>query len=155
MKKISIDSVKQLTTTFFEKHWNITDAPTPDWNEPWNFIGGLPGGDTQGVYLLMNDDHEVIYIGVGASIVGRAYTGHGIGSRVNNYIRMADGQRSVPLDRRKYEPKGEWAERDLSNIVTLGFSQDYAYMAYALEAYLLREFETPYNKVRSTRAARA
>lgn len=151
MKKVSFESVKNSASTFFEKHWNIASPARPEWNDVWAFIGGLPGGDTQGVYLLMNESDEVLYIGVGASKVGGRYSGHGIGSRASAYHCMAEGQRSVSLEQRKYVPKGDWTERGLAKIVTIGFTSEYAYMAYALEAFLIRETETPHNKVRSAR----
>jgi hypothetical protein len=58
-----------------------------------------------------------------------------------------------PVENREYVPSGVWATRGLAKIMILGFSQDYAYLAYGLEAFLLREIETPYNKVRSARAS--
>ncbi|MGO5000539.1 hypothetical protein [Oceanisphaera sp. W20_SRM_FM3] len=151
MTSVMLDTVKEFTDSFFEKHWSSHLPTRPEWNDVWAFIGGLPGGDTQGVYLLMSENEEVLYIGVGASKVGGRYSGHGIGSRVSEYHRMAEGQRSVSLEQRKYIPKGDWAERGLAKIVTIGFTSEYAYMAYALEAFLIRETETPHNKVRSAR----
>lgn len=125
----------------------------PTWNEPWDLVGTLHGHHMQGIYLLLGEDDEVLCIGVGASLGGGNYVGHGLGSRTSRYVKMADGQRSEPVENREYVPSGVWATRGLAKIMTLGFSQDYAYLAYELEAFLLREIETPYNKVRSARAS--
>lgn len=57
---------------------------------------------------------------------GGRYTGYGLGTRTNQYSRMAEGQRGVPVENRQYTPKKKWAGRGVSRVVTLGFHQDYA-----------------------------
>jgi hypothetical protein len=151
--KVTFDAIKAASDEFFRRHWSTSETEVPSWNSPWDFVGTLPGHNKQGIYLLLGEHDEVLYIGVGASLGGGKYTGHGLGSRMNQYFTMAEGQRGVPLKNRQYAPKKKWADRGVSQVVTLGFHQDYAYLAYGLEAFLLREIETPYNKVRSARAS--
>jgi len=153
MDKVTVDNVKKLAVSFFNRHWAISDVSAPTWNEAWGFIGTLPGHDKQGVYLLIGEDDEVLYIGVGASIGGGRYTGHGIGSRTNKYIRVGEGQRGKSNQDRQYRPVDKWADRGLSKIITLGFTEDFAYLSYGLEAYLLRECKTRFNIIRSARAS--
>lgn len=75
---------------FFKRHWPHSSwgAP-PTWGQIWRFRGAMDGGDKQGVYALLSDRDEVLYIGVGASLGGGTYQGHGIGSRTASYCRMA------------------------------------------------------------------
>lgn len=151
MLEVTFESVKVATNEFFRLHWPTSEPQVPTWNSPWNLVGTLPGHNMQGIYLLMGKNDVVLYIGVGASLGGSSYLGHGLGSRTNKYIYVIEGQNGVPISERKYSPKEIWAMRGLSKIVTLGFKPDYAYLSYGLESYLLREFAPPYNKVRSAR----
>ncbi|MAL99667.1 MAG: hypothetical protein CL583_14585 [Alteromonadaceae bacterium] len=155
MTEVTFNSVKAFTDEFFRRHWPVSEAEMPVWNMPWSLVGTLPGHNMQGIYVLLGAHDEVLYIGVGASLGGGGYVGHGLGSRTSKYVRTAEGQRGVSVADRKYVPKGKWADLRLSKIVTLGFNQDYAYLAYGLEAFLLREIETPNNKIRSARASNA
>jgi len=150
---ITLDDIKVVSDEFFRRHWPSSGEEVPKWNSPWDLIGTLPGHNKQGVYLLLGEHGEVLYIGVGASLGGGKYTGYGLGSRTGQYFRMAEGQRGIPVKDRQYVPNNKWAERGVSKVVTLGFPQDYAYLAYGLEAFLLRVIAPPYNKVRSARAS--
>lgn len=153
MVEVTVEIVKAAADEFFSRHWPVSELRKPEWNQPWNMVGTLPGHHMQGIYLLLGKSDEVLYIGVGASLGGGKYVGHGLGSRTSRYVRMGKEQRKVPVEKRVYVPSVIWAERGLSKIITLGLSQDYAYLAYGLEAFLLREIETPYNKVRSARVS--
>lgn len=145
MKTVNFDVVRRSAADFFDKHWNVASPERPQWNAIWEFIGGLPGGNSQGVYLLLNKNDEVLYVGSAVAKVGGIYKNHGLGVRTQKYHCLSEGQRSVANDARKYEPKNEWAERGLAKIVTISFTPEYAYMACALEAYLIREAQTPHN----------
>lgn len=153
MEEVAFDEIKSATDEFLRRHWTSTGVEVPSWNVPWDLVGTLPGHDQQGIYLLMGEEDEVLYIGVGASLGGGKYVGYGLGARTSQYFRVAEGQRGVPVKDRRYVPKKQWADRGVSKVVTLGFNQDYAYLAYGLEAFLLRETKTPYNKVRSARSS--
>ena len=147
---ISLDSVRESTNEFFKKHWKLDLGEPPSWNEIWSLTGSMPGHDSQGIYALLSSQLSVLYVGVGASLGGGIYTGHGLGARIKRYVCVA--KKDVETT---YQPKGEWVERGLEKIVTLSFEQEYAYLAYALEAYLLREFSPPFNKIRSARVKNA
>lgn len=153
MPKVTFDNIQYFTDEFFRRHWSDTEAGIPVWNKPWDLKGTLHGHHTQGIYLLLGQYDEVLYIGVAASLGYGKYLGHGMGSRTKKYICMAEGQRSVSSEERKYIPQGKWIDLGLSKIITLSFNQDYAYLAYGLEAFLLRELKTPQNKIRSARAS--
>ena len=143
---ITLESLQKSANEFFVKHWKIDLGDPPVWNDTWGLIGSMPGHDSQGIYALLSSHNSVLYVGVGASLGGGIYTGHGLGARIKNYVRVGGKDAETT-----YLPKGEWAERGLAKIVTLSFEQEYAYLAYALEAYLLREFSPPFNKIRSAR----
>jgi hypothetical protein len=138
--------VIMLTNEFFKLHWNnnIIGSQPPPWSAPWKFEGTQRNGDRQGCYVLLKGD-EVLYIGIGASIGDAPYEGCGIGKRTNIYWQLAEGQRSVPCEERRYLPAKIWAERGLDGIAALGFEMGYGYLAYALEAYLISRCLTQYN----------
>jgi len=107
--------------------------------------GTLPGHNSQGLYALLDDSGNVLYVGVGASLGYGRYKGHGIGSRVSNYRRVAPGQRGVGTKQRRYVPTGKWEKRGMRAVATLEFPADYAYLAYGLEAFLISASCPPYN----------
>lgn len=149
---INFPEIVSETKAFFKRHWPSADwGNEPAWREPWQFRGTMFGGEKQGVYALMNADDAALYIGVGASLVAGLYEGHGLNSRTARYCKLAPGQRSVAVHERAYEPTQEWAERGVCAIRTIGFEPEQAYLAYALEAYLLSRLAPPFNKVRSAR----
>lgn len=136
---------------FFELHWNAEHGGAcPSWNLPWFFLGTLHGNSSQGVYALLDKNCTVLYIGVGASYGRALYAGHGLGSRISAYRRVSPGQAGVPIKERKYEPTALWAQRGLTSIATLELPAKCAYLAYALEAWLLHHCPTPHNRIRPT-----
>ena len=152
MTGIQLQQVREETKCFLALHWptELWTSP-PEWNVPWYLQGTMPGGDKQGVYALLGDAENVIYIGVGASFGGGNYEGHGIGARTSRYFEMARDQRGVPVKERRYAPSRAWESRGLQSIATLGFEPNQAYLAYGLEAYLLSKLVPQFNKVRSAR----
>lgn len=150
MTQVTLSQIKDHTKQFFDLHWPEAWQLQPDWNDPWYFQGTLSGHDKQGVYALLTEDESVLYIGVGASFVGGLYEGHGIGARVNNYWRQGKEQEST-VQQRIYEPVDIWKDRGLHSIASLGMEPEQAYLAYALEAFLLSRFAPPYNRIRSAR----
>lgn len=138
--------LKATTQTFFSLHWDESVlGRCPSWNEPWHFRGTLTGNKSQGVYALLDEKQQVLYVGVGASLGQGRYKGHGLGSRISAYRRVAPNQSGVPVKERLYMPVTKWSERKVSSIATLEFSDKYAYLAYALEALLIRELLPPEN----------
>ena len=132
----TVGNLAALTREFFTKHWNadaIGCAP-PEWSGEYRFIGSLPNHDKQGVYAFVRGD-QVTYIGVGASKGGGPYRGHGLGSRFKAYTRVIDDAHT-PVDPRLV---------DAGAMVTIGFDVDHAYLANALELYLIGRLETEHN----------
>lgn len=147
IESVNFCDVQAKAAEFFHRHWPTVLGSFPAWNDEWNLHGSMPGHDSQGIYVLMSKTGAVLYIGVGASLGDGIYIGCGLGARIKRYIRVSKRENNET----SYSPKSEWAERGLSKIVTLSFEKEYAYLAYALEAYLLRELKTPFNSVRSAR----
>lgn len=150
---IKFSDIQASTTEFFRLHWPQTEqwGQEPQWNNPWRLRGSLPNGDKQGVYVLLDFNDDVIYIGVGASFGSGIYEGAGLGSRINHYIRLAEGQNGVRVEDRQYQAIEKWEELGLKSLRTLGFPIESAYLAYALEAHLLSRHAPPHNKVRASR----
>jgi hypothetical protein len=139
---ISFSDVEQTTERFFQNHWPTHFGQHPSWNEAWGFEGSMQGHDQQGIYVLLGDARNVLYIGVGASLGTGRYAGHGLGSRTNRYMR------TLSRKQKQYTPTSPWKERGLSEIITLGFAQEHAYLAYGLEAFLLGQLAPPHNNQR-------
>lgn len=139
---ITLTNVEDATERFFQDHWPTRFGPYPPWNEAWAFEGPMQGHDQQGIYILLGEMRNVLYIGVGASLGTGRYAGHGIGSRTSRYMR------ALSRKRKEYAPRSPWKERGLTEIVTLGFSQEHAYVAYGLEAFLLGRLAPPHNNQR-------
>lgn len=137
MKNTKLKNLKKLTKEFFSMHWNseVIGSEYPGWSDIYEFEGSLPNYDKQGVYAFVKND-EITYIGVGASSNGSGrYAGHGLGKRFQSYSKVEEG-RHVPTDPRLV---------DAGAIITLGFNPNQAYLAYALEMFLISRMETAHN----------
>lgn len=136
MNEPTIENMKKLTRDFFELHWNekTIQNVAPEWSERYSFIGSLPNYDKQGVYAFASET-EVLYIGVGTSTGGGRYAGHGLGKRFQSYSKVINDTHT-PTDHRLVEAGG---------IFTIGFYPEYAYLANALELYLIGRLNTKYN----------
>lgn len=149
---IYLTNITDASNRFFNLHWPANWGASPQWSLPWDLVGEMTNVNRQGVYVLLNNNHEVIYIGVGASFGRGRYEGFGLGARISKkYIRKAPNQQGVPVLQRRYIPSREWENRHLSTIATIGFEGNQAYLAYSLEAFLLAEFLPPFNIVRAAR----
>jgi hypothetical protein len=130
-------ALESFTTEFFFKHWNETRiGKPPTWSERYEFVGGsLPNYEKQGVYAFVTAENEVTYIGVGTSRGGGLYKGHGLGSRFMSYTRVINDIHT-PVDDRLKEAGG---------MITIGFDPEDAYIANALELFLITKLEPKYN----------
>jgi hypothetical protein len=156
MADLILNDLAMETDKFLQLHWpKGLWLNAPNWSEPWFMKGEMPSGAKQGVYALLNNNREVIYIGVGASFGSGIYEGCGLGSRTTTYTRVASNQRGVPIKERRYIPSKEWQNRGLVAISTFGLEKEHAYLSYGLEAYLLSMFSPKYNKIRATRRKNA
>ena len=140
----SIEGLKKATWEFFRAHWNLDriNKWPPCWSDRYYLVGPLPNNHLQGNYAFISKE-EVVYIGVGAGRNPGRYEGAGLGSRLNKYMRVKKGGRSVPEVSRPYEFIEQWA--DVDSLVTIGFDREEAYLAYALEVFLISSLDPKYN----------
>lgn len=130
------ENLKLLTSEFFGKHWNnlVLRTEPPSWSEQYRFNGSLPNHDKQGVYAFVKGN-VITYIGVATSKGGGRYRGHGLGKRFQAYSKVVDDAHT-PTDARLI---------DAGAMMTIGFSQDHAYLANALELFLIGRLDTEHN----------
>lgn len=95
----------------------------------------------QGVYAFVKE-HTVTYIGVGTSFGSGRYASHGLGRRFKAYTRVIDGAHT-PTDPRLI---------DAGCMMTIGFPSEHAYLANALELFLISRMNTEHNVNRPGRA---
>ena len=153
-KPITISKVEEATKVFLELHWDrerLSIVELPDMWAPYNFVGTVKYGDQQGCYALMKN-HEVIYIGLGASRGGGIYEGAGIGARLNNHILSWDKTKPASIIERIYRPQERWT--GITRIYTFGFPPGYGYLACSLEAYLISRLEPVDNITKTSNAKR-
>ena len=148
--KITMDEVEKYTRLFLKYHWAAEELQREDLPKCWEayrFIGGIPYGDRQGCYALIEEE-EVLYIGLGASRGWGIYKECGIGARLSGHVLRWD--RSIPSDlaNRVYKPIGNW--RHITQICTFGFPSGYGYLACALEAYLVSNLEPKANVTKTS-----
>ena len=140
-----IERLQQLTREFFARHWAMGEIPgnPPDWSAPWHFRGPLPSADRQGVYALLRGD-EVVYIGSGAGREAGADLEHGL----RHIVRAKRGKRGSLANERPCELAERWAAQGIDALLTLGLPEKYAYLALALEAFLLGDLRPEFNRRR-------
>lgn len=133
------------TLYFMAQHWIFENVPvTPEWSPPWKFVNSIPNHNRQGCYALFAGI-ELIYLGVGAGARLYDYAGHGLGGRISNYIVCTKRAARGSGIGGEYKPNKKWGARGLDAIQTIGFSSDLAYLAYALEAFLISKLTPRYN----------
>lgn len=133
----SLERLYELTENFFRLHWNENEIGVlaPKWSEKYIFQGGnLPNYDKQGVYAFLKGD-EVTYVGVAASKGNDNYRGQGLGKRFQSYSHVVNDIHT-PKDPRLVDAGG---------IMTIGFEPEQAYLANALELYLIGRIDTQHN----------
>lgn len=134
----TIENLLVSTQHFFSRHWNrqsIGHEP-PQWSSPFPIKEDcpIPNHDKQGVYAFVKGN-VVTYIGVGTSKGYGLYRGHGIGKRFQAYAKYVDGQYQAVDERLKEAGKA----------MTIGFDINEAYLANALELYLIAKLNPKYN----------
>lgn len=107
----------------------------PKWSDPTPVKEPFPpNGNKQGVYAFVKGN-VVTYIGVGTSKGHGLYRGHGIGKRFQAYAKYVDGQYKAVDARLK----------EAGRAMTIGFNTEEAYLANALELYLIAKLNPKYN----------
>lgn len=119
-----------ITEDFLNRHWKKSNHK-PVWSDEWIFDGKLPNHDKQGCYALFSKG-EVVYIGIGIGRGTESYENNGIGYRTKRYWQL-NKENSVS---RRYSPRAEWSNVD--SIRTIGFEPQDAYLAAALEIFLIQ-----------------
>lgn len=111
----------------------------PGWKtwEPFLY-GSVPSHDLGGCYALFSEN-ELLYIGLGASKGGGLYPDHGISRRLMAHVIASDRQRGQQWSKLRES----WGS--VTSIRTIGFPNDFSYMAAALETFLIRELNPPRN----------
>lgn len=138
----TVENLKVLTTEFFSLHWNEAKISEllPEWSDRWTFTGNLPNYNKQGVYSFVSSDDMVTYVGVASARGGGPYKGHGLGARIGNaYVRVVSEGLFRPIDARL---------EDAGGLVTIGFEPEQAYLANALELFLIGRLDTQHNNNR-------
>lgn len=141
-QKSRLKNLIALTEIFFQNHWNEKKLGLPpSWSSIHTDFRKIPNYDKQGVYAFVKDD-EITYIGVGTSRGGGLYRGNGLSARVMKYCRWIDKPNNVygPIDVRL---------KEAGAIITIGFEQNHAYLANALEIYLISRLQPKYNYIKT------
>jgi len=134
------------TDIFFSKHWPASIGIKPyTWMNNWSWNSSVPYHDKSGVYALMDEHGEVVYIGLGASRGSDIYREHGISRRLLAHVIITDNEKGNG----SYKPRDNWKE--VVDIAAIGFPSDYSYLAPALEDYLIREFNPSRNSLKTTK----
>ena len=93
------------TEEFFKRHWWCPDETTsPIWKYNYTWDGAVPYHDLGGVYALINEHQEIVYIGLGSSRGGRKYKEHGISRRLLKHVI----KRNPAEDGKRYVTKPKW-----------------------------------------------
>lgn len=139
VEKANLENLLAYTDNFFQNHWNEAKLGFRTvWSAIHTDFRQIPNYDKQGVYAFVKGE-EITYIGVGTSRGGGIYRGNGLSSRVMKYCRWIDKEIYGPIDERL---------KEAGAIVTIGFEQDHAYIANALEIYLISRLNPKYNFIK-------
>lgn len=129
------------TAAFFSLYWNQNLSTPPEWSEPWDFNSELPNNGKKGCYALIDENDEVIYIGVAISKpfaeykTKGAYQPGGLGARLKAYW-MVDKSLEPKT---KYTTTANWDM--VKSIQTIGFDDEHYWLAAALEIYLIEKLQ--------------
>lgn len=141
----TVDDLINKTAIFMARHFGGSSLPiAPLWSVPWTLSGSLPNHDKQGCYALCNGV-LVLYVGVGAGKGPPMYQGHGLGGRTRKYYKMVTRASKTKNGVAIYQAAIPWDTYGLNEIRTIGFDSAYAYISYALEAYLISRLNPPKN----------
>lgn len=125
---------------FFDKHWGV-HGDVPQWDFSWRWNGAVPNYLLGGLYALLSGD-RLIYIGLGASRGGGLYQERGISRRLIAHVISSAADRNAGRD---YVLQSRWDDLGVDVVATIGFPLEYAYLAPALEDYLIGRLNPPEN----------
>ena len=142
IEKPNLENLRAFTEVFFGNHWKKEKLGlAPSWSAIHTDFRKIPNYDKQGVYAFVKGD-EITYIGAGTSRGGGIYRGNGLSARVMKYCRWIDKSKDIygAVDDRL---------KEAGAIVTIGFEQEHAYLANALEIYLISRLHPKYNYIKT------
>lgn len=131
-------TLMEFTEEFFRKHWNKEEIgkEPPQWSGKYFLEGSIPNHDKQGCYAFVRGN-KITYIGVGTAQGSGRYRGHGIGSRFQSYMKVeSEGKYSATDEKLK----------EADYLITIGFDSEHAYLANALELFLIGRVRPEHNK---------
>lgn len=137
--------LQTMTDQFFTNYWKPAVGPIPTWSDPWDFDSELPNNGKKGCYALVDENNEVIYIGVA---IGKtfaeykskgAYQPGGLGARLKAYWKVDKS----PDAKTKYTQTAKWPM--VKGIRTIGFEDGHYWLAAALEIYLIDKLKPEMN----------
>ena len=123
----------RITTEFFDLHW-AKGEDRPAWTAKlYTGDGHVPHGDKPGCYAIVRDDF-IRYLGIGAARCNDRYPNYGLAARTHNYVR-----RDFEASRKHPEKQPVWRFRDKkdSGLYVIPFPVKRAYLAFALETFLI------------------
>lgn len=125
------------TNDFFDKHWRSSESnPRPKWTALHsNFTNKYENFDKQGCYAFFHND-DLIYIGLGIRSGKGIYKNRGLSSRTNTYFPVKPV--SKPLNKIAIKTTA---------MTTIGFLPDDAYLAAALEVFLIKKLQPEMNDI--------
>jgi hypothetical protein len=136
---VTMDAVRRSTEAFFNMHWACA-CERPKWGEIWTFTGVYEDLRKPGCYAVLSGD-AVLYLGVGASVHDGSDRDGGLGRRMKRFWRQSPGKKTG-----QYEPVQKWDGHHITGLCTIGFHHRHAYLANALELYLLAKHCPPCNQ---------
>ncbi|MDR3412040.1 MAG: hypothetical protein P4L87_14040 [Formivibrio sp.] len=136
------EKLEKETGIFFDRHWGGTEKPS--WNFTWNWCGSIPNHDLSGVYALFSGD-RLIYIGSDhGHNHGANNKKHGIGKKLLAHVlEIAPADSDI-----NFIPEERWLDAAVDLVATIGFPHETAYLACALENYLIEKLDPPGNHVK-------
>ena len=97
----------------------------------------------------MFSGEALTYIGLGASRGGGIYKNHGLSRRLLAHVLKIAPEGSTI----SYVPQERWKNCSVNLVATIGFPDEFSYMACALEDYLIAIFNPPENLIKRKEVA--
>ena len=130
----SLDQVRSETTEFFGLHWPQEWGPAPQWSDRWDLTTGSKDNERAGCYLLIDSKGALVYIGKASQRSSDGSLARRLLGHVIRPIRRG-GPYEIKIDK--------WPT--VTDIHTLAFEEDRAYLAVSLEAFLIRRLKPERN----------
>jgi hypothetical protein len=131
------------TSEFFKRYWPKDMGPSPRWSTHWDLNTEIPNQSMRGCYALLNQNSEIVYVGVGIGRSTEQYHGSGLGDRLKRYWELNNDINTND----RYKIREEWKERKVTSLIAIGFPAEHYWLAAALEVYLISNLTGLVNKV--------